>query len=140
MACAIPKPKERQRFLVEKLAELGVAELIWIQTKYSEGRTPSPAKSQAWAAAGLEQSRGGYVMEIAGPVPIGDVAGWAGLMGADSLSTKLEGFRDPVTLVIGPEGGLSPDEVAACSGTFSVGLTVLRTETAAIVAAGVSLG
>ena len=139
IACAAPRPKERQRFLVEKLAELGVAELIWIRTEYSEGRPPGPAKSQAWAAAGLEQSRGGYLMGIVGPVPISDVDGWAGQMGADSLVTMLGNSLDPVTFVIGPEGGLSSEEVARCSGIFSVGVTVLRTETAAIVSAGLAM-
>ena len=30
------------RFLVEKLAELGVADLIWLRTRHGEGRPPSP--------------------------------------------------------------------------------------------------
>jgi RsmE family RNA methyltransferase len=38
-------------------------------------------------------------------------------------------------VAIGPEGGWSHDELAAAATTVSIGATVLRVETAAIVAA-----
>src|SRR3990172_8329095 len=38
LAVAPPPERERQRFLVEKLAELGVDRLMWLRCRYGEGR------------------------------------------------------------------------------------------------------
>ena len=43
--------------------------------------------------------------------------------------------RDVTTLVIGPEGGFSPAELAVAPITVSLGTGILRAETAAIVGA-----
>ncbi len=51
--------------------------------------------------------------------------------------------KSAVTVIIGPEGGLSPEETAALEGMgaagFSLGRNILRTETAAVVAAAIIL-
>jgi RsmE family RNA methyltransferase len=44
-----------------------------------------------------------------------------------------------VTLVIGPEGGFSPAELAYADMTVGLGARVLRVETAALVATGLVL-
>jgi 16S rRNA (uracil1498-N3)-methyltransferase len=44
-----------------------------------------------------------------------------------------------VTVVVGPEGGLSPDEIARFPRRMGLGDRVLRTETAAVVAASLVL-
>lgn len=59
----------------------------------------------------------------------------------DVLEQNLDGTKDRITMVVGPEGGLSPHEIAclkqagAKASTF--GPYVLRTETAALVAASI---
>ena len=58
IAVAPPANKDRQRFLVEKLAELGVSRLIWLRTKNGKNRVSSPTKVFSWVQTALEQSRG----------------------------------------------------------------------------------
>ena len=48
-------------------------------------------------------------------------------------------WPDPVTIAVGPEGGLTEAEVASVDATLSLGSTVLRSETAAIAAAVLAL-
>jgi hypothetical protein len=66
VAVAPPRRTERVRFVVEKLAELGVARLRWIRTAHTVGRPPHPAKAAAWAVGALEQSRGAHLLEVEG--------------------------------------------------------------------------
>ena len=56
VAVAAPRALARQRFIVEKLAELGVDRLYWLVTRLGEGRPPKRKKAAAWARAALEQS------------------------------------------------------------------------------------
>ena len=138
LAVAPPHDAGRARFLVEKAAELGVAELRWVTTAATQGKPPQPARSSAWASAALEQSRGAHVTVISGPVPVGDVDGDAVVAdpGAGAVDPEWWAGGD-VTLLIGPEGGLRPDEVARFTRRMGLGERVLRTETAAVVAAAV---
>jgi 16S rRNA (uracil1498-N3)-methyltransferase len=134
IAVAPPRPKDRQRFIVEKSQELGVSKLVWLTTDLSEGRAPSIAKAAAWRSAALEQSRGAWLTELEGPISLGALS--------HPILCDLDGgsFRDivkshPLTIAIGPEGGWSPAEIESCQSTVSIASTVLRTETAAVVAA-----
>jgi 16S rRNA (uracil1498-N3)-methyltransferase len=129
---APPDNRDRVRFLVEKLAELGVAELRFLATAYGQGRPPKAARIRSWAIAGLEQSRGAWLMktteelvtfaDLGLPFAVCD-------MGADSLTPSAR------TVVIGPEGGWSPGEIPEGAIRYGLGETLLRVETAALVAA-----
>ncbi len=134
LTIAVPPPasRDRCRFLVEKLAELGVARLLWLSTRWGEGHVPHSLKALSWAVTALEQSRGGWLMEI------GD-----GLVRWEDLDRPLvvavpgggsEVF-EVMTVAIGPEGGLDPAEIPADAATIDLGMTILRVETAAVVAA-----
>lgn len=133
VAAAPPANKDRQRFLVEKLAELGVARLIWIETKHGKNRVASPAKVFTWVHAAVEQSRGAYLMDVFGDlVPIGDLEGdlvFCHPGGATDVPA------DADTVVVGPEGGFAEGELPEHARLWDLGPTVLRVETAAIVAA-----
>jgi 16S rRNA (uracil1498-N3)-methyltransferase len=140
MAVAPPRAAERQRFLVEKLAELGVAELRWLATIHVSGRVPRRERAQAWAVAALEQSRGVYLMEInAEDVPPADLM--PPLLVADPGGRPLSRAFSPrsgtvtVTVAVGPEGGFSADELPGHAEPLSLGPRILRVETAAVVAA-----
>lgn len=133
MVVAPPANKDRQRFVVEKLTELGVARLLWLETKHGKNRIASPSKIFSWVHTALEQSKGAWLMEV-GPQ----------LVSLNELEPPFVvchpsgGDRPPrsTTVVIGPEGGFGEDEIPEQTETWDLGPTTLRIETAAIVAAG----
>ncbi len=83
------------------------------------------------AVEALQQSRGVWLPEVAEPV---DAAALLSEAVAAEPGARPIGPGD-VTVAIGPEGGWSPAELEAATDTVSFGATVLRVETAAIVAA-----
>lgn len=137
VAVAPPKNSSRLRFVVEKLAELGVARLVWLATEYSEGRPPRPEKAMAWSKAALQQSRGSWLMDISGPVTVGELDGFGVPIFADHGGGSVDDLRlvaDPV-LCVGPEGGFAADEIPDDAICLALGTTILRVETAAVVGA-----
>lgn len=133
VAVAPPANKDRQRFLVEKLAELGVARLLWLETKHGQERVANSAKVFSWVLSAVEQSRGAHLMETSADVlRLEDLTGRLVVChpGGD---TAAPGEADVVA--IGPEGGFADDEIPQGARLWDLGPTVLRVETAAIVAA-----
>lgn len=132
MAVAPPASKDRVRFIVEKLAELGVQSLDWLETRHGNRKTPSPAKQGSWAISALEQSRGAWLLSIGS-----DLASWSMLEFPLAVCQPGggEGCAKVKTLAVGPEGGFEPDEIPEAAQLVDLGETILRVETAAIVAA-----
>lgn len=135
LAVAPPKARDRQRFIVEKTQELGVPRLSWIRTERTEGRPPSDDKASAWAIGALEQSRGAWSMAI-------DEASLEDIHGAIVATQGGVPMADiphaeSAVIVVGPEGGLTDEEESSFTLRVRLAPTVLRTETAAIVAASV---
>jgi 16S rRNA (uracil1498-N3)-methyltransferase len=132
VAVAPPANKDRQRFLVEKLAELGVARLIWLETKRGKERIANISKVFSWVHAAVEQSRGAYLMEVSDEVVrLSDLNG-------NIVVCQPGGEDDPGEadlVAIGPEGGFSDDEIPPGARLWDLGPTILRVETAAVVAA-----
>lgn len=132
LAVAPPSNKDRQRFLVEKLAELGVARLAWLETRHGKNRIVNSAKAFTWVHSAVEQSRGAWLMEVSDE-----------LVGLDALEGEVVachpgGATEPGAadiVAIGPEGGFADDEIPPGTRTWDLGPTTLRVETAAIVAA-----
>jgi 16S rRNA (uracil1498-N3)-methyltransferase len=138
IAVAPPKATDRVRFLVEKLAELGVDRIAWLRTAHGEGRPPSPAKTAAWATMALEQSRAAWRTEVAGSMNIGDLpdgAIYADPGGGPWDAGELRSAGQSLVVAIGPEGGFAPGEIPAGAPCVRLSERVLRVETAAIVAA-----
>lgn len=151
VAAAVPKG-ERADWMVEKLSELGVQRLLPIITARGVV-TPGEGKLDRWrrlAVQSAKQSRRQGVMRIDPPTELGvalrEVAVWRAIV----LSTEaadpmpLVGCKgDPIVVFVGPEGGWTAGEQAEFSsaGVEAARLTptVLRVETAAVVAAGVLL-
>ncbi len=130
MAVAPLRSKDRTRFLVEKLQELGVARLTWLECALRQGRVPRPERVHAWAEAGLEQSRGAWLLDVDGPVALADLDGIVVCDPSGEPTMPPGGV-----LCVGPEGGWGPDEIPEGAARLSLGPTVLRTETAGIAAA-----
>jgi RsmE family RNA methyltransferase len=134
IAVAAPSQKDRARFLVEKLAELGTLDLWWIRTRFGEGRPPAFEKSHSWSRSALEQSRSAWLMKIAAtPVELADLP--AGTVFADRTGTPSVDLGTVPCVAIGPEAGWAPDELPESAPRVSLGATVLRVETAAVAAA-----
>jgi RsmE family RNA methyltransferase len=139
LAVAPPRSTARSRVLVEKLAELGVDRLRWLETRHGRGRPPRTDKAAAWAVAGLEQSRGAWLLSIdEQPRRLEELA-----MDHPGLLVARHGgapFRKPpagsvVVVAIGPEAGFTDEEIPPRTQGLGLGARVLRVETAAIVAA-----
>jgi 16S rRNA (uracil1498-N3)-methyltransferase len=137
VASAPPVSRDRQRFLVEKLAELGVARLCWLATRHGTNRIAPRSKLLSWVEGAVEQSRGAWTMEVSS-----DLAGWDELGGPVVVCQPGGGHEPPETrtVVVGPEGGFADGEVPTSLALWSLGPTTLRTETAAVVAAARLLG
>ena len=131
---ALPTDRDRQRFVVEKLAELGVARLSWLECRFGQGRLPREDRAQAWARSALEQSRGGWLMEIdADPVSIDQLG--PDVVACDSTGSTAIPEGVDLTFAVGPEGGWAPGELPESWPRLTLGDTVLRVETAAVAAA-----
>ncbi|GAB4143940.1 MAG: 16S rRNA (uracil(1498)-N(3))-methyltransferase [Planctomycetaceae bacterium] len=153
LATAVPKG-DRFRWLVEKAAELGVSRLIPLKTRYSvvHPNAGKLEKMRQTVVAAAKQSGAHYLMDIA------EVQSWVEFLqskqanesaliahpGAMSLARIIQEqsllSSRQQTIVIGPEGGFSEEELRTaeeCSMIpFGMGQHILRIETAGIVAAG----
>lgn len=139
---APPHRTERARYAVEKLAELGVRRLRWLRTSYGQGAPPRIEKATAWAIAALEQSGGAHCIAIDGPITWDQLATDASTIvaeqGGQSIASLVRGV-ERVTIVVGPEGGFAKGEIPPDLRCCGLGDRILRTETAAVVAAATTL-
>lgn len=132
VAVAPPANKDRQRFLVEKLAELGVARLIWLKTANGKERVASSTKVFSWVHAAVEQSRGAYLMETSDElVRLSELEGSVVVCHPGGE----DGPGEPDVVAVGPEAGFSDGEIPEGARLWDLGPTILRVETAALVAA-----
>jgi 16S rRNA (uracil1498-N3)-methyltransferase len=154
VVCQALPDKERFELVLEKLTELGVSRIVPFTCSRSttlEERDARQRKSHRWPdllLAAARQCRRGMIPELA-PVQSFDdlLAGSAdppGVLlyeGAAPLFLRQVLRERPrsLRLIIGPEGGFTPEEVEQATARgcriVSLGGRVLRTETAAIVAA-----
>ncbi len=141
IASAIPKG-DRAEWMVQKLTEIGVAEIVLLHCERSvvrwEGdraeRQLSRARRVVKEAA--MQSRRVWLSTVSGPVPVADVLARDEVVVAEPAGVPVDALGWlPRAVVIGPEGGFSADELAAAPAMVSLGPNVLRVETAALVAA-----
>jgi 16S rRNA (uracil1498-N3)-methyltransferase len=133
---AIPKA-DRPEWIVQKLTELGVDRIVWLHAERSVVRwderraTKHRTKLARVAVEAVQQCRRLTVPEITGPVPALDFL--PGAVAAEPGGPPDDGRHSVVA--IGPEGGWTDRELTAAVGRVSFGPTVLRVETAALVAA-----
>ena len=142
---AVPLPKgDRQRWLVEKAVELGVARLVPLTTERSQrSAAEAPAKLSRFVIEASKQCGRNRLMQIESP------QSWPDTMNGSSSELRLlahpsglplsRAEKDAVSsirLALGPEGGFTEAEVSQGveAGWQIVGLgeRILRIETAAI--------
>lgn len=155
---ALPKA-ERSELAIELATEAGADALVAWQAARCVARWEGARAEKglrrwrAVARAAARQSRRAYIPPVDGVLStatltqrIGDVvaSGGAALALHESASGQLADVglaqAKPVMLIVGPEGGIAPEELAAVTAAGAVavrlGPTVLRTSTAAAVALG----
>ena len=144
--------RDRMDLAVQKSVELGVSRIVPLWTARSVVR-PHPRKDEdrlaRWrriAAGACEQCGRSRVPLVEPPRPLGEWldrrprAGAAIRLASESghSFSSLPSPEPPVTILVGPEGGLDPGEAerAAASGFVAVrlGPRTMRTETAVIAA------
>ena len=129
---------ERPEWAVQKLTEIGVDRIVPLQTSRSVVRWPpgetSPqlARLRRVAREAAVQSRRVWLPVVEGVAPFDAVAAEAGAALAHPGGSAPS--LDRPTLLVGPEGGWDEGELASGPSLVGLGPTVLRAETAAVVA------
>jgi 16S rRNA (uracil1498-N3)-methyltransferase len=148
LVIAPTKNLDRMEWLVEKCVEIGIDEISFIQTRYSERKEIKIPRIQKIAIGAMKQSLKAFLPKI------NEMVSWKEFLKSDFTKTQNfiahleEGERillqnavqikGNYTILIGPEGDFSPEEIKqAIEKGFkpvSLGESRLRTETAGLVA------
>jgi 16S rRNA (uracil1498-N3)-methyltransferase len=156
---ALPK-SDRSELAIELATEAGADAFVAWQASRCVARWDGPGRVdkglRRWTAvarSAARQSRRAHIPSVTGPVSAAELvkrirddvtAGAVALALHESAVTRLTelpvGQADSLVLIVGPEGGIADDEIAALAeaGATAVrlGPTVLRTSSAAAVALG----
>ncbi|WP_027480733.1 16S rRNA (uracil(1498)-N(3))-methyltransferase [Deinococcus pimensis] len=138
--------------VVRASTELGVARVQLLTTRHADVPDIGAQKLERLrrvAAEASKQSRRAVVPEVLAPIPlkelqaVGEGAGGQGFVahvGSSARLTELLDWSGSVTLVSGPEGGFSDEEVALLTSrgyhAVTLGRRVLRAETAPLALLG----
>jgi 16S rRNA (uracil1498-N3)-methyltransferase len=134
-----PVKGEKPELIVQKLTELGIDEIIPL--------APTARSVVRWDAAKAEKQTS-RLQRVANEASMQSRRVWLPVVHpvtqlADLVSRSEVAFAEPGgvevasvhrTIVVGPEGGFAPDELNGSVSRVSLGESVLRAETAAIVA------
>jgi 16S rRNA (uracil1498-N3)-methyltransferase len=142
--------RDRMMWCAEKCAELGAASwtpVMWVRSRSVSPRGEGDAfaeRVRARMTSALVQSRAPWLPEVRGDVGLSSAlsrleqGGTRLALDQAGTSIGLQDFTEPVTIAVGPEGGMEPLEHAllrdAGFRTVSLGANVLRFETAAVAA------
>jgi len=154
LACALPKG-DRQSVLLDMATQLGMTQFTPLVCERSVVK-PGASHSQRWPRICLEackQSRRLYLPVINSPATPREVAARAAqkkstawiahpsTQAVSVLSAINQGSSADVTILVGPEGGFTEEEVrqtiAAGAKPITLGSAILRIETAAVMLLGV---
>ncbi len=147
IAMAPPKSHDRTEWFVEKAVELGIQEISFVLSQYSERNNIKLNRIKSRAISSMKQSQKAYLPQINDMLTISD------FMETCSNSEKYIGYLENVDTIflsnsakpgnnycvlIGPEGDFLQDEVDLARSvgfqSISLGQSRLRTETAGIAA------
>ena len=134
-----PVKGDRTDWAVEKLVEVGIDRIIVLApversvVKWDDKKSGANIdRYRRIARAAAAQSRRVFLPVVEGPLSLSAVLAGGGVAVAEpGGATGLAGIT---TVVVGPEGGFTTDEVASARATVDLGPTILRADTAAVVA------
>ena len=151
IAVALPKG-ERQKWLVEKLTELGVARLVPLMTQRGVAEATDAARGRLVRGVieACKQCGRNTLMEIGEPATLGQLGTQSSQAtrliahpGGRPLAAALGPEAADVVAAIGPEGGFTAEEIDTAESVgftaASLGPTILRVETAAITLAAAAI-
>ena len=147
-----PVKKGRVDWLVEKAVELGVARLVPVITQRTIVDKLNLERMRAHIVEAAEQCGRTALATIGAPVKLdaflrerdtARILYFADETGGEPANAAFA--AGPATLLIGPEGGFTPDEASAIrsapgSRAISLGPRILRAETAALAAVALWMG
>lgn len=137
----VPVKGDRNEWSVQKLTEIGVDDIILLApTRHSVVRWSDADKQlrklRVVAREAAMQSRRVWLPAVSGLVSLLDALAMPGAAVADpAASPAAPNLASPALIVVGPEGGFDDDEIPANVPRVSLGDTILRAETATLVAA-----
>ncbi|MFB6318869.1 16S rRNA (uracil(1498)-N(3))-methyltransferase [Saccharicrinis sp. FJH54] len=149
MAVAPTKNIDRFEWFLEKATEIGVDEITPLLCEHSERKIVKPDRVERILVSAMKQSLKSYLPKQNDMMPFQEFISQArpseNLMIAhcyeterDTIKTLIPARGNTITILIGPEGDFSPEEVEQslkCGfSPLSLGNSRLRTETAAVVA------
>lgn len=152
IAVAPTRKQERNEWMLEKLVEFGVDEILFIKTTHTHqesfARVVNRERMEKIAIAAMKQSGQFFLPEISVGISLnellarrGDSAGFIAYVPEKATAphlAKASSAAADILVLIGPEGDFSKEEAEAALGSgfamVSLGATRLRTETAAIAA------
>ena len=141
-----PTKGDRPEWVTQKLTELGVDRIVPLRTSRSvvhwegERGAKAVARLRRVAREAAAQCRRPRLPEVAGVGRLEDLARRNGAGFALAEAGGDPPTLDRPVLAVGPEGGWDPDELAAFGPGIGLGATVLRAETAAVVAGALLCG
>jgi len=149
LAISLLKNRNRFEWLLEKVTELGVANIIPLLCDRTEKESARVERMQSILQSALLQSRQVWLPTLVTPQEFGAIQKWKLQDGDHFIATCSDVTKQPlssliatskknVLICIGPEGDFTDDELnIAAENNFvsvSLGSSRLRTETAGIVA------
>jgi 16S rRNA (uracil1498-N3)-methyltransferase len=144
---------DRMEWAVEKATELGVARIVPVIAQRTEKHLAQSSlkRVERWrkiAREAAQQSRRAAPPEVAEPASLKEVVAGGGVVlseaetGVSLKQALAQTLATPVRLVVGPEGGWTAEEMALFQKngwqSASLGVTILRAETAAIAALAIA--
>ncbi|GEM_PF-2201766 len=130
--------KNNFELILEKASELGVKRVIPLITERSSWSTTEVSKRwEKILHSSLEVSEWGYLPEIGTPIKVKDLPQNCFILEKDGEVLDVKNIKDPINIVVGPEGGFSDKEKKIfeekdCK-IISLGKITLKTETAIFV-------
>ena len=147
IAMAPPKSHDRVEWFVEKAVEIGIQEISFVLTQYSERNNIKMNRLKSRATSSMKQSLKAYLPQINDMLTISDFVEicsnsekYVGYLRDDNANFMLKSAKpgNNYCVLIGPEGDFIPEEIDLAKKfhfqIISLGKSRLRTETAGIAA------